>query len=59
MHVFAGTAGNPAEPKLRQMCVPNSELLFAEGVAELGKGKHIYLVPPELWSCQKKLCLLV
>lgn len=59
MHVFASTAGNPAEPKLRQMHVPSSELLFAGGVAELGKGKRVYLVPPGLWFCQKKLCLMV
>lgn len=46
MHVFASSAGNPTELKPRKIYVPSSELLFAEGVAELGKEKTVYLLCP-------------
>lgn len=46
MHVFASTAGNPTELKPRKIHVPSSELLFARGVAELGKERTVYLLCP-------------
>lgn len=38
--------GNPAELKPRKIHVPGSELLSAEGVAELGKEKAMYFLSP-------------
>lgn len=46
MCVFASTAGNPTELRPRKIHVPSLEVLFAEGVAELGKGKTVYLLCP-------------